>query len=196
MPLLREVLNLLGEDSEREGLRQTPERWADALLTYTQGTDEAPVEHLKVIFTLDEEHSYPVGSDDMVIVDNIQFASTCEHHVAPFRGVAHVAYVPNPESKEVTGLSKLARVVKLFTHRLQIQERMTQQIAGAVMEHLNPLGVIVVVQAVHYCMVQRGVEQRQSTTLTTARRGIFLENTQLESRFQEYLRLRMEDGQA
>ena len=190
VPLLREVLTLLGENPERSGLLRTPERWAEALLTYTQGTAASPEDHLRVIFEMDDD--YPVGSDDMIIVDNIHFTSTCEHHMAPFRGTAHVAYIPNPESRIVTGLSKISRVVTLFARRLQIQERMTQQIARAIDHHLEPLGVIAVVQAAHFCMIQRGVEQRESTTITTARRGVFLTKPELESRFLEYLR--MQDG--
>jgi GTP cyclohydrolase I len=190
-PLLRQVLEVLGEDAEREGLRKTPERWARALLTYTRGYEDDPEHHLKVIFQLDED-DYPQGSDDMVIVDNIAFASTCEHHIAPFRGMVHIAYVPNPESRGITGLSKLSRVVDVYARRLQVQERMTQQIARAIDEHLRPEGVIVVVQAVHYCMIQRGVEQRRSATTTTARRGIFLTRPEMETRFQEYLKLKLE----
>ena len=188
-PLLRQVLELLGEDPGREGLHRTPERWADALLTYTQGNIIDPQEHLKVIFQLDED-DLPLGSDDMVIQNNIQFTSTCEHHIAPFRGVVHLAYIPNPDSRVITGLSKLSRVVDVFARRLQVQERMTQQIARAIDESLGPLGVITVVEAAHYCMIQRGVEQRSSTTITTARRGSFLTNPNLETKFQDYLRLR------
>ena len=188
-PLLRQVLELLGEDPGREGLHRTPERWADALLTYTQGNIIDPQEHLKVIFQLDED-DLPLGSDDMVIQNNIQFTSTCEHHIAPFRGVVHLAYIPNPDSRVITGLSKLSRVVDVFARRLQVQERMTQQIARAIDESLGPLGVITVVEAAHYCMIQRGVEQRSSTTITTARRGSFLNNPSLETKFQDYLRLR------
>ena len=188
-PLLRLVLELLGEDPGREGLHRTPERWADALLTYTQGNIIDPQEHLKVIFQLDED-DLPLGSDDMVIQNNIQFTSTCEHHIAPFRGVVHLAYIPNPDSRVITGLSKLSRVVDVFARRLQVQERMTQQIARAIDESLGPLGVITVVEAAHYCMIQRGVEQRSSTTITTARRGSFLTNPNLETKFQDYLRLR------
>lgn len=189
-PLLREILVLLGENPDREGLLQTPDRWAKALLEYTKGYDMDPKEHLSVTFELDET-DYPQGSNDMVIMDNIEFTSTCEHHMAPFRGLAHIAYIPSQTTRVITGLSKLARVVELFSRRLQIQERMTQQIAGAIEENIHPLGVIVVLQATHYCMVQRGVEQRSSTSLTTARRGIFAENNQLESKFQEYIRLHM-----
>ena len=189
--LLREVLELLGEDPQREGLHQTPERWARSLLTYTQGSQHDPEEHLRVIFQLDDD-SYPAGSDDMIIVDNIEFTSTCEHHIAPFRGMVHIGYIPDPESKIVTGLSKLSRVVEVFARRLQVQERMTQQVANAIDEHLKPLGVIVVAQAIHYCMIQRGVEQRSSVALTTARRRAFLSNPSLEEKFQNYLRLRMD----
>lgn len=189
-PLLREVLFYLGEDPEREGLRNTPRRWADALLSYTEGNSQEAKEHLDVIFTLDED-DYPAQTDDMIIVDSIDFTSTCEHHIAPFRGLVHIAYIPNPESRVVTGLSKFSRVVSVFARRLQLQERMTHQIANAIDRNLKPLGVIIVVQAVHYCMIQRGVEQRTSQTLTTARRGVFLTNPQLEAKFQEYLKIRM-----
>ena len=189
-PLLAEIIQILGDDPNREGLHRTPERWADALLTYTQGIREDPQEHLKVIFQLDED-DYPQGSDDMIIVDNIEFTSTCEHHMAPIRGMVHIAYIPNPESRVITGLSKLSRVVETFARRLQLQERMTQQIARAIDEQLHPLGVIAVVHAVHYCMIARGVEQRASATLTTARRGVFLTKPELEAKFQEYLLARM-----
>lgn len=189
--ILRQVLVLLGEDPEREGLRRTPERWAEALLTYTQGSRGSPIEHLKTIFQLDED-DYPIGSDDMIIVDNIEFTSTCEHHMAPMRGVVHLGYIPDPGSRVITGLSKLSRVVELFARRLQLQERMTQQIARSIDEYLEPLGVIVVIQAVHLCMIQRGVEQRASVTVTTARRGAFLKRSELEAKFQEYLRLRLD----
>ena len=192
-PILRDVLKTLGEDPTRAGLQKTPERWAEALLTYTEGSAIDPEEHLNVIFKL-EDDDYPVGSEDMIMVDNIAFTSTCEHHIAPFRGVAHVAYIPNPTSKIVTGLSKISRVVTLFSRRLQVQERMTQQIARAIDKHLKPMGVIVVVQAVHFCMIQRGVEQQSSSTITTARRGIFVTKPQMETRFLDYLRTRKESN--
>ncbi len=188
-PLLKEVLQVLGEDPEREGLQHTPERWAEALLEYTQGAKGDPHEHLKVIFQLDKD-DYPQPTDDMIIVDNIEFTSTCEHHMAPFRGVAHIGYIPNPEDRGVVGLSKLSRVVELYSQRLQLQERMTHQIAQAINKYLKPMGVITVVQAAHYCMIQRGVKQRSSATLTTARYGIFAESPDLEAKFLGYLRLR------
>ena len=100
-PLLREVLLTLGEDPEREGLKKTPQRWAEALISYTQGTSQSPEDHLKVMFELGE-HEYPPQTDDMVIVDNIEFVSTCEHHMAPFRGVAHIAYIPDPETRRIS----------------------------------------------------------------------------------------------
>ena len=190
-PLLRDVLAILGEDPDREGLRTTPERWARSLVEYTEGTRENAQKHLEVVFQLDED-DYPMGSDDMIIVDNIEFVSSCEHHIAPIRGLVHIGYVPNPKSRVITGLSKLSRVVEVFARRLQVQERMTQQIAKAIETHLKPLGVIVVVQAVHYCMIQRGVQQRSSTTVTTARHGIFLDKPELEAKFQEYIRMHMD----
>ena len=190
-PLLREVLAILGEDPDREGLRTTPERWARSLVEYTEGTREDAQKHLEVVFRLDKD-DYPMGSDDMIIVDNIEFVSSCEHHIAPIRGLVHIGYVPNPKSRVITGLSKLSRVVEVFARRLQVQERMTQQIAKAIENHLKPLGVIVVVQAVHYCMIQRGVQQRSSTTVTTARHGIFLDKPELETKFQEYIRIHMD----
>ncbi|MSP79326.1 MAG: GTP cyclohydrolase I FolE, partial [Dehalococcoidia bacterium] len=107
-------------------------------------------------------------------------------------GLVHIAYIPNPKSRVITGLSKMSRVVEVFARRLQVQERMTQQIARAIDEHLSPLGVFVMVQAVHYCMIQRGVEQQQSATITTARRGVFLDKPELEAKFQNYLNLRMD----
>ena len=115
-PLLRKVLAALGENPDRDGLRKTPERWAKALLEYTRGEQQEAQEHLKVVFELDED-DYPLGSDDMVIVDSIEFASTCEHHLAPFRGRIHLAYIPDPDSRVITGLSKLSRVVEVFAAR-------------------------------------------------------------------------------
>ena len=155
--------------------------------------DQDAREHLSVMFELDDD-DYPLGSDDMVIVDGIDFASTCEHHLAPFRGRVHIAYIPDPDRRVITGLSKLSRAVEVFARRLQVQERMSQQIARSIDEALRPLGVIVVAQAVHYCMIQRGVRQASSTTTTTARRGVFLTKPELEARFQEYLRLRLDPG--
>ena len=188
---LKQVLDLLGEDSSREGLAGTPRRWAEALMEYTQGLQQDPEEHLRVIFQLDED-DFPAESDDMIIVDNIEFVSMCEHHIAPIRGIVHVAYIPTYDGGVVTGLSKLSRVVEVFARRLQMQERMTQQIAQAIDKHLKPLGVFVIVHAVHYCMIQRGVRQTGSSTITTARRGVFLKNPTLEEKLQRYLNMRIE----
>ena len=188
--LLYDVLVELGEDPSRPGLVKTPQRWAEALITYTQGMTQEPEEHLNVIFKL-EEDDYPSESDDMVLLDNIQFVSTCEHHMAPIRGVAHIGYIPNNKSRVITGLSKIARVVSVFANRLQVQEQLTQHIATAIDKHLDPLGVIVVIQAVHYCMIQRGLRQHDTRTLTTARRGAFLSKSELEFKFQEYLKLKI-----
>ena len=188
--LLYEVLVELGESPTRPGLLKTPQRWAEALVTYTEGMTQDPEDHLNVIVQL-EEDDYPSESDDMVLVDNIQFVSTCEHHMAPIRGVAHIGYIPNSKSRVITGLSKIARVVSVFANRLQVQEQLTHQIARAIDKHLNPLGVIVVIQAVHYCMIQRGVKQHETRTLTTARRGVFQSKGELELKFQEYLKLKI-----
>jgi len=190
---LKQVLELLGEDPSREGLAGTPRRWAEALMEYTAGLQQDPEEHLKVIFQLDED-DFPAESDDMIIVDNIEFVSMCEHHIAPIRGIVHVAYIPNYNGGVVTGLSKLSRVVEVFARRLQMQERMTQQIAQAIDKHLKPMGVFVIVHAVHYCMIQRGVRQTGSSTLTTARRGVFLKNPSLEEKLQRYLNMRIDSA--
>jgi GTP cyclohydrolase I len=186
-PLLKSVLAILGENPDRDGLHQTPERWARALLDYTQGLHQDPFDHLKINFTLDED-DYPTETHDMIIQSNIEFVSMCEHHLAPFRGFVDLAYIPNNTSRIITGLSKLSRVVNVFARRLQVQERMTQQIARALDEHLKPVGVIVVSKAIHYCMIQRGVEQRDSVTITTAKRGVFITKPDLERKFQDYLR--------
>ena len=148
----KEILSLLGEDPEREGLLKTPERVAKAMLTLTRGYEMDPREVL------------------MVIVKDIDFFSMCEHHMLPFYGKAHVAYIPNGY---ITGLSKIARVVDIFSHRLQVQERMTLQIKECIQETLNPLGVMVVVEAKHMCMQMRGVEKQNSVTTTSDFTGAF-----------------------
>jgi len=189
--LLREVLETLGEDLDRNGLKRTPERWAKALLTYTEGVGVNPEEHLSVTFGHEgRDHSEQV--DDMIILDNIHFTSTCEHHMAPFSGVVHIGYVPDPDNYRIIGLSKLSRVVDVFSKRLQIQERLTEEIALAIYSSLAPLGVIVMVQGLHYCMVQRGVQQPRSTAVTTSRCGVFSIDKDLENKFQNYLLMRMD----
>ena len=159
----REILSILGEDPEREGLLKTPERGAKAMLTLTRGYDVDPKEVLLAAkFKEDYNH--------MVIVKDIDFFSMCEHHMLPFYGKAHVAYIPDGY---ITGLSKIARVVDIFSHRLQVQERMTLQIKECIQEALNPLGVMVVVEAKHMCMQMRGVEKQNSVTTTSDFTGAF-----------------------
>ncbi len=158
-----EILKLLGENPDREGLLKTPERVAKAMLTLTRGYDMDPSEILKSA-RFREEYS------QMVIVKDINFYSLCEHHMLPFYGKVHVAYIPNGI---ITGLSKIARVVDVFSHRLQVQERMTLQIKNCIQEALNPLGVMVVIEAKHMCMQMRGVEKQNSVTTTSDFCGAF-----------------------
>jgi GTP cyclohydrolase IA len=190
-PLLKKVIQLLDDCPNREGLVATPRRWAESLVTSTAGIDSDPAKILSTLFTLDGKDSI-LTHDDMVLMTNIEFTSTCEHHIAPMRGFVHIAYVPNAK-KEVLGLSKLPRIVDVFAKRLQMQERLTQQIAQALDDYIAPLGVMVVIQAIHYCMIQRGVKQHENTTLTTARRGLFLENPELEIKFQSYLKMQLDN---
>lgn len=158
------ILNLLGEDAEREGLLKTPERVAKAMQFLTKGYNEDPAKVLASAMFQEEDYK------QMVIVKDIDFFSLCEHHMLPFYGKAHVAYIPNGY---ITGLSKIARVVDIFSHRLQVQERMTLQIKECIQETLNPLGVMVVVEAKHMCMQMRGVEKQNSITTTSDFTGAF-----------------------
>ncbi|MCI5561508.1 MAG: GTP cyclohydrolase I FolE [Phocaeicola sp.] len=159
----KSVLSLLGEDPQREGLIKTPERVAKAMLTLTSGYDMDPKAVLNSA-KFKEDYS------QMVIVKDIDFFSMCEHHMLPFYGKVHVAYIP---SGYITGLSKIARVVNIFAKRLQVQERMTLQIKECIQETLNPLGVMVVVEAKHMCMQMRGVEKQNSITTTSDFTGAF-----------------------
>ena len=159
----KEVLKLLGEDPEREGLQKTPMRVAKAMQTLTKGYQ---MDAHKILTDALFKEDY----NQMVIVKNIDFFSLCEHHMLPFYGKAHVAYIPNGY---ITGLSKIARVVDIFSHRLQVQERMTQQIKDCIEETLHPLGVMVVVEAKHMCMQMRGVEKQNSITTTSDFSGAF-----------------------
>jgi GTP cyclohydrolase IA len=161
---IRELLLAIGEDPEREGLLKTPGRVARAYRESFEGLQQDPSEVLTTIF--DEGH------DEMVLVRDISFASFCEHHLLPFMGTASVGYIPN-ESGQITGLSKLARLVEVFARRPQVQERLTTQIADALESCLSPKGVIVVVQAEHLCMSIRGVRKPGSLTVTSAVRGQF-----------------------
>lgn len=158
-----EILRLLGENSEREGLLKTPNRVAKAMQFMTYGYQVDPKEILKSAMFQEEYQQ-------MVIVRDIDFYSMCEHHMLPFWGKAHVAYIPN---KYITGLSKIARVVDVFARRLQIQERMTTDIKNCIQETLNPLGVMVVIEAQHLCMQMRGVEKQNSVTMTSDFTGVF-----------------------
>lgn len=158
-----EILQLLGEDATREGLVKTPIRVARAWLELTRGYDEDPVAILRSALFSETYHN-------MVVVKDIEFYSLCEHHLLPFFGKVHIAYIPNGE---ITGLSKLARVVNTFSHRLQVQERMTQEIAHAIQEALHPLGVMVVVEARHLCMQMRGVAKQEASTTTMHHIGAF-----------------------
>lgn len=160
---IHRILELLGEDPEREGLQRTPLRVAKAMADLTRGYQQDPVAILNSA-KFSEEYS------QMVIVRDINFYSLCEHHMLPFYGKVHVAYIPDGE---VTGLSKIARVVDCFSHRLQIQERMTKQIRECIQEALHPLGVMVVVEAKHMCMQMRGVEKQNSVTTTSDFSGAF-----------------------
>lgn len=159
----KEVIHLLGEDAQREGLLLTPERVAKAMQFLTKGYQENPKEILeKALFKEDYRQ--------MVIVKDIDFYSLCEHHMLPFWGKAHVAYIPNGY---ITGLSKIPRVVDVFARRLQVQERLTTQIKECIQSTLNPLGVMVVIEAQHMCMQMRGVEKQNSVTTTSDFTGIF-----------------------
>lgn len=159
----KSIIGLLGEDAEREGLLKTPERVAKAMLFLTKGYNEDAVE---ILNSAKFQESYK----EMVIVKDIELFSMCEHHMLPFIGKAHIAYIPNGY---ITGLSKLARVVDVFARRLQVQERLTHQIAEAIEEALNPLGVAVVIEARHMCMMMRGVQKQNSFTSTQAFSGKF-----------------------
>ena len=169
----REILSLLGEDTEREGLLKTPERVAKAMSFVTKGYSQDPIEIINSA-TFTEEYQ------QMVLVKDIELFSMCEHHMMPFVGKAHVAYIPNGK---ITGLSKIARVVECFAHRLQVQERLTVQIRDCIQEALNPIGVAVVIEASHMCMQMRGVEKLGSSTTTSAFTGVFLKDTRTREEF-------------
>ncbi|MDR0436208.1 MAG: GTP cyclohydrolase I FolE [Propionibacteriaceae bacterium] len=160
---VRELLAAIGEDPDRDGLRETPARVARACAEIFSGMSEDPAQILATTF--DASH------DEMVLVRDIEVYSLCEHHLLPFHGVAHVAYIP-PETGRITGLSKLARLVDAYAKRPQVQERLTTQIADALVKHLDARGVLVVVECEHLCMTMRGVKKPGSKTLTSAVRGL------------------------
>ncbi len=159
---VRELLAAIGEDPDREGLRDTPARVARAFAEVTSGLRQRPEDVLTTTFDL--------GHDELVLVRDIELWSMCEHHLVPFTGVAHVGYIPS-ESGKITGLSKLARLVDLYSRRPQVQERLTTQIADSLMEILEARGVIVVIEAEHLCMTMRGVKKAGARTITSAIRG-------------------------
>ena len=172
-----DILGLLGEDPEREGLQKTPMRVAKAMQILTRGYSQDP--HKVLTDALFKE-----DYNQMVIVKDIDVFSLCEHHMLPFYGKAHVAYIPNGY---ITGLSKIARVVDIFSHRLQVQERLTQQIKDCIQDTLKPMGVMVVVEAKHMCMQMRGVEKQNSITTTSAFSGAF-EQAKTREEFMNLLR--------
>jgi GTP cyclohydrolase IA len=176
----REVLKQLGEDADREGLLKTPERVAKAMLYMTQGY------HMDAKAILDSAKFHEDVSE-MIIVKDIELYSMCEHHMLPFFGKAHVAYIPNGY---ITGLSKIARVVDVFARRLQVQERLTSQILHAIKDSLNPLGVAVVIEASHLCMMMRGVQKQNSVTTTSAFFGEF-EKAETRSEFTKLISSRL-----
>jgi GTP cyclohydrolase I len=171
--LVRKIIALIGEDPDREGLKKTPERYEKALKFLTSGYHQN-VDHLL------NGATFSVCYDEMVVVKDIEFFSLCEHHLLPFFGKAHVAYLP---SKKVIGLSKVARLVNMFARRLQIQERMTSQIAKAIEEKIAPQGVGVIIEARHLCMQMRGVEKQHGQAVTSAMLGAFRENKQTRDEF-------------
>jgi GTP cyclohydrolase I len=175
---VREIIRLVGEDPEREGLRKTPERYEKALKFLTSGY------HQNVDHVLNGA-TFSVTYDEMVVVKDIEFFSLCEHHLLPFFGKAHVAYLP---SNKVVGLSKIARLVNMFARRLQIQERMTCQIAKSIEEKIAPQGVGVIIEARHLCMQMRGVEKQHGSAVTSAMLGAFRENKQTRDEFLALIR--------
>jgi GTP cyclohydrolase I len=168
-----DVIKLLGEDVNREGLKETPLRVAKAMQFLTQGYGTDPADILKSAM-FHEDYK------EMVIVKDIELFSMCEHHMLPFIGKAHVAYIPN---KTITGLSKIARVVEAFSRRLQVQERLTVQIRDCIQETLQPMGVAVVIEALHLCMVMRGVQKQHSVTTTSAFTGAFMKSDKTREEF-------------
>lgn len=169
---IRLLLEGIGEDLHREGLKDTPARVARMYEEILSGMEDSPKEHLSKTFTAE--------NNEMVIEKDILFYSTCEHHLMPFYGKAHIAYVPDGK---VVGISKLARTVETYAKRLQIQEKMTAQIADAIMENLRPKGAIVLIEAEHMCMTMRGIKKPGSRTVTAAKRGCFLEDPELVHTF-------------
>jgi GTP cyclohydrolase IA len=177
---VREILAGIGEDPDREGLKRTPERVAKALKFLTQG-------YAQDVTTLLNDALFTVEYDEMVIIKDIDVYSLCEHHLLPFYGRAHVAYIPNGK---VLGLSKVPRLVDMFARRLQVQERLTVQIADAITDAVKPRGVGVVIEAMHFCMLMRGVEKQNSVAVTSSMRGAFRDQEQTRNEFLSLIKKR------
>jgi len=175
---IRTIIQWIGEDPGREGLLSTPQRVIKAFKEYFKGYAQDPKDYLSKTFSEVE------GYDDMVVEKNISIQSHCEHHMAPIIGVAHVAYIP---SNKVVGLSKLARVVEVFSHRLQTQERLTMQIAKTIMNVLQPRGVAVTIDAEHHCMTNRGIKKQDTTTITNYFLGAFKDDLSFQNRYLRYI---------
>ena len=175
---IKTIIQWIGEDPEREGLKSTPKRVVRAYREYFQGYKEDPAKYLTKTFTEIE------GYDDMIIEKDISIRSHCEHHMAPIIGVVHIAYIP---SNKVVGLSKLARVVEAFSKRLQTQERLTMQIAKTIMHVLQPRGVAVTIDAIHQCMTSRGIKKEKTTTVTNYFLGAFKEDLSFQNRYLRYI---------
>ena len=180
--LVHTMLKEIGEDPGRDGLERTPARVARSLRTFTAGYSQDPSQVLQGAL-------FDVSYDEMVLVRDIDFYSLCEHHMLPFFGRVHIGYIPNGK---VVGLSKLPRVVEIFARRLQVQERFTMQLAQTIEEVLSPRGVGVVVEAIHLCMMMRGVEKQNSSAITSSMRGAFQDDSKTRSEFMELIRHRKE----
>jgi GTP cyclohydrolase I len=180
--LVHTMLKEIGEDPGRDGLERTPARVARSMRTFTEGYAQDPGQVLRGAL-------FDVSYDEMVLVKDIDFYSLCEHHLLPFFGRVHVGYIPNGK---VVGLSKLPRVVEIFARRLQVQERLTTQLAQTIEEVLSPRGVGVVVEAIHLCMMMRGVEKQNSFAITSSMRGAFQNDSKTRSEFMELIRHRKE----
>ncbi len=178
---VREILEAIGEDPDRDGLKRTPERVGAMYAEVFAGLEQHPDDVLNVTFEADH--------DEMVMVRDIPTQSLCEHHLVPWMGVAHVAYIPNADGR-ITGLSKLARLVDVFAKRPQVQERLTSQIADALVRNLEPRGVLVVVEAEHLCMSMRGIRKPGTTTVTSAVRGLFRDDSRTRAEAMAFIHKR------
>ncbi|MFF2441972.1 GTP cyclohydrolase I FolE [Priestia megaterium] len=180
MNAVKELIDLCGDNPERDGLEETPYRVLKAFLEYTEGYREDPKAHL--------EKTFDVNHNELVLIRDIEFHSMCEHHFAPFFGVAHVGYIPD---KKITGLSKIARTVEGYAKRFQVQERLTNEIADAIEEILEPKGVMVIIEAKHMCMCGRGIKKSSASTVTSSVRGTFMDKPEVRGEFLSLLQRQM-----